>query len=148
MFCYDVIKMKYMMKSLGERKLTFIKSLSFYFLVFFIWQKFDTPNVNFYLPTKKRFIQIFTLSSTRQIRFVDFKKRFTQFCRNISCYADMLMMYINLLVHGHVQEFTKETVFCNCCWFCTDATRVGKRQMRMSNHNRNFSFKLQKQIFY
>ena len=127
MFCYDVIKMKYMMKSLGERKLTFVKSLSFCFLVFFIWQKFDTPNVNFYLPTKKRFIQIFTLSNTRQIRFVDFKKCFTQFCRNISGYTDMLMMYIILLVHRHVQEFTKETVFCNCYWFYTDATMVGKK---------------------
>ena len=49
MFCYD-------MKSLGERKLIFIESLSFYFLAFFICRKCDTPNVNFYLPTKKRFL--------------------------------------------------------------------------------------------
>ena len=48
MFGYD-------MKSLGERKLLFIESLSFYFLAFFICRKCDTPNVNFYLPTKKRF---------------------------------------------------------------------------------------------
>ena len=48
MFCYD-------MKSLGERKLIFIESLSFYFLAFYICRKCDSPNVNFYLPTKKLF---------------------------------------------------------------------------------------------
>ena len=48
MFCYD-------MKSLGEWKLIFIKSLSFYFLAFHSCRKCDTPNVNFCLPTKKRF---------------------------------------------------------------------------------------------
>ena len=31
------------------------ESLKF-FLAFFIWQKFDTPNVNFLFPTKKRFL--------------------------------------------------------------------------------------------
>ena len=41
---------------LRERKLIFIESLSFYFLAFFICRKCDTPNVNFYLPTKKRFL--------------------------------------------------------------------------------------------
>ena len=41
-------------------------------------------------------------------------------------YANMLMIYINLLVHGDIQKFTKETVFCNCYWSCTDATMVGK----------------------
>ena len=49
MFYYD-------MKSLGEKKLIFIESLSFYFLAFFICRKCDTPNVNFYLSTKKRFL--------------------------------------------------------------------------------------------
>ena len=45
-----------MTKSLGERKLIFIKSLRFVFLVFFIWQKSDMPSVNFYLPTKNHFL--------------------------------------------------------------------------------------------
>ena len=45
-----------MKKSLGERKSIFIDSLSFYCVIFFMWQKFDTPNVNFYLPTKKCFL--------------------------------------------------------------------------------------------
>ena len=49
------------MKSLGERKLIFIKSLSFYLLVFFISRNFDT------------------LFNTRQIKFVNFKKRFAQY---------------------------------------------------------------------
>ena len=40
------------MNSLGEKKMIFIESLRFYFLFLFIWQKFDTPNVNFYFPTK------------------------------------------------------------------------------------------------
>ena len=39
-----------------ERKLIFIESLSFNFLAFFICRKCDTPNVNFYLPIKKRFL--------------------------------------------------------------------------------------------
>ena len=37
------------------RRKIFIESLSFYFLAFYICRKCDTPNVNFYLPTKKRF---------------------------------------------------------------------------------------------
>ena len=73
-----------MMKSLGERKLIFIKSLSFYLLVFFISRNFDT------------------LFNTRQIKFVNFKKRFAQYRRKITSYADMLMMCINLPVHGHM----------------------------------------------
>ena len=40
------------MNSLGEKKMIFIESLRFYFLFLFIWQKFDTPNVNFYFPSK------------------------------------------------------------------------------------------------
>ena len=32
------------------------KFLSFYFLAFYNCRKCDTPNVNFYLPTKKRFL--------------------------------------------------------------------------------------------
>ena len=103
MFCYD-------MKSLGEMNLIFIESLSFYFLAFFICPKCDTPNVNFYLPTKKRFLQKLALSNTRKIKFVNFKTCFTQFCRKITGYADLLMMYINLPVHSHIQKFTKETV--------------------------------------
>ena len=103
MFCYD-------MKSLGERTLIFIESLSFYFLVFFICLKCDTPNVNFYFPTKKRFLQKLALSNTRKIKFVNFKTCFTQFCRKITGYADMLMMYIKLPVHGHIKKFTKEAV--------------------------------------
>ena len=92
-----------MIRSLVERKFIFI------------WQKFDTPNVNFYLPTKKRFLQKLTLSNTRQIKFGNFKKRFAQVRRKINGYADMLMIYINLPVHGHVKEmFSKETDFCNC----------------------------------
>ena len=75
----------------------------------FIWQKFDTPNVNFYLPTKKRFLQKLAISNTRKIKFVNFKMCFTQFCRKITGYTDdMLMMYI--MMHGHIPKFTKETV--------------------------------------
>ena len=92
-----------------------MKVLSFSFLVFFIWRKFDGPNANFHLPTKKRFLWKVTLSNTRQIKFVNFKKRFSQFSRKITAYADMLIMYINLPLHGNIQEFTDETVFCNCC---------------------------------
>ena len=95
------------MKSLGERKLIFIEGLSFYILAFFICRKCDTPNVNFYFPIKKRFLQKFALSNTRKIKFVNFKTDFTQFCRKITGCADMLMMYINLPVHGHAQKFTK-----------------------------------------
>ena len=40
------------------------------------------------------------------------------------------MMYIKLPVHGHIQEFAKETVFCNCYWFYTDVTMVGKKNQR------------------
>ena len=107
---------------LEERKLIFIESLSFHFLFlffFFIWQKPDMPNVNFYLLTKKYFLCKLILPNTRQIKFVDLKNRSVQFRRKIfkiqgfSGYLDMLMMYINLPVHGHIQEFTKETVFCN-----------------------------------
>ena len=52
-----------------RRKLILIESLSFSFFSFFfhIWRKFDTPNVSFYLPTEKYFLQKFTPSSTRQI---------------------------------------------------------------------------------
>ena len=104
MFCYDV-------KSLGERKLLiFIESLSFYVLACFICQQCDPPNVNFYLPTKKCFLENFALSNTRKIKFVNFKTCFTQFCRKITGYADMLMMYIKLPVHGHIKKFTKEAV--------------------------------------
>ena len=39
----------------------------------------------------------------------------------------MFMMYINLPVNGHIQEFTKENVFCNCYWFYIDLTMVGKK---------------------
>ena len=86
-----------MMKSLREGKLIFIEHLSFYFLVFLIWRKFDMLNINFYLPTKKRFLWKLTLSNTRKITFVNFKKSFTQFYRKITGYGDILMMYINLL---------------------------------------------------
>ena len=99
------------MKSLREGKLIFIEYLSFYFLILLIWRKFDTLNINFYLPTKKRFVWKLTLSSTRKIKLVNFKKSFTQFYRKITGYADILMRYINLSVHGHIQEFTKGTVF-------------------------------------
>ena len=39
----------------------------------------------------------------------------------------MLMMYINLPVDSHIQEFTKENVFWNCYWFYIDLTMVGKK---------------------
>ena len=44
------------------------------------------------------------------MKFVNFKTCFTQFCRKITGYTDMLMMYINLPVYGHIQKFFKETV--------------------------------------
>ena len=89
-----------------------MKALTFYFFNFFflIWRKFATPNVNLHLPTKKRFLQKLTVSNTRSIKFVSF----AQFCRKINAYTDMFMMYINLSVHGNIQELTNETVFCNC----------------------------------
>ena len=55
-----------------------------------------------------------TLSNTRNIKFVNFKMCFAQFCRKVTGYTDMLMMCINLHVLGHIQKFTKEIVFCNC----------------------------------
>ena len=64
---------------------------------------------------------------------VNFKKRFAEFCRKTTGYADMLMMNFNLPVHGHIHEFTKETLFCNCYWFCTDSTMVAKKLQRISN---------------
>ena len=98
------------------------------FFSFFIWRKCDMPIVNFYLSTRKRFLEKHTLSNTRQIKFVNFKHRFAQFHRKITGYTDMLMMHINLPAHGHIQEFTKVTVFCNCYWFCADAIMVGKKK--------------------
>ena len=100
-----------MMKSLREGKLIFIEYLSFYFLVFLIWRKFDMLNINFYLPTKKRFLWKLTLSNTRKITFVNFKKSFTQFYRKITGYGDILMMYINLSVHGHIQSSLRRLFF-------------------------------------
>ena len=97
------------------------------FFSFFIWRKLDTPNVNFYLSTKKRFLQKHTLSNTRQIKFINFKHRFAQFHRKITDYTDMLIMYI-MPPHSHIQEFTKVTIFCYCYWFCTDTTMVGKKE--------------------
>ena len=67
------------------------------------------------LPSNRKtfFIETCTIQY-KKIKFVNFKTRFTQFCRKITGYADMLMMYINLPVRGHIQKFTKETAFCNC----------------------------------
>ena len=70
-----------MMNSLGERKLIFVESLSFYSLFPFIWLKFETPNVTFYLPTKKHFLEKLSLSNTTRIKFVNFKKHLAQFHR-------------------------------------------------------------------
>ena len=94
MFCYE-------MKLLGE---------SFYFLAFHICGKCDTPNVNFYLPTKKRFYRNLHYPIQQRLSLLISKRCFTQFCRKITGYADMLMMYINLSVHDHIQKFTKESV--------------------------------------
>ena len=38
-------------------------------------------------------------SNTRQIKFINFKKRFAQFGRKITAYSDMLLMHINLPAH-------------------------------------------------
>ena len=145
MFCYD-------MKSLGERKLIFIESLSFYFLAFFICRKCDTPNVNFYLPTKKRFLQKLALSNTRKIKFVNFKTCFTQFCRKTTGYADMLMTYINLPVHGHIQKFTKETALMPPCLVKKSKNKqlmtIENEKAANRNKNFSFSFKLEKQIIH
>ena len=83
----------------------------FLLLVFFIWRRFETPNVNSHLPTKQCFLEKLIRSNTIQIKFVNFKKRFAQFRRKITGYADMLMMYINYPLHGHIPKFTNETVF-------------------------------------
>ena len=86
-----------------------------------------------YLPTGKIFLQKLTPSNTRQIKSVNFKKRLAQFRRKIyknqcfSGYGDTLMRYINFPVHSHIQEFIKETVFCNYYQFCTDAVMVSKK---------------------
>ena len=34
--------------------------------------------------------------------------------QGFSGYADMFMTYFNFPVQGHMQEFFKETSFCNC----------------------------------
>ena len=47
-----------------------------------------------------------------------------------SGYADMLMTYINLPVHVQIQEFIKETGFCNFYQFCPDATMVGEKKSK------------------
>ena len=135
MFCYDT-------KSLGEMKLIFIESLSFYFLAFFICRKCDTPNVNFYLPTKKRFLQKLALSNTRKIKFVNFKTCFTQFCRKITGYVDMLMMYINLPVHCHIHNFTEETVLMPP-WLVKKSKNkklMTNENEKAANHNKNLFF--------
>ena len=55
MFCYDVIKIKND-EIIRRKEIDIYQKFKSYFLVFFfIWQKFDTRNVNFYLPTKKHF---------------------------------------------------------------------------------------------
>ena len=85
-----------------------------FFKVFFIWRKFYTPNLNFYLPTKKHFLQKLTLSNTRQTKFVNFKSVLHNFAEKLlDTLIFLFMMCIIFLVHGHIQEFTKETVFCN-----------------------------------
>ena len=66
--------------------------------------------------------------SLRQIKFVNFKKRFPKFRRKITGYADMLMVCINLPVHGYIQEFSKETVFLKL--FFENATMVGKEKIK------------------
>ena len=60
---------------------------------------------------KNVFLQKLTLFKTRKITFFNIKTRFGQVRRKITGYADVLMMYVNLPVHGHIQKFTKETVF-------------------------------------
>ena len=120
-----------------RRKLIFIESSSFYFL-------------NFYLPTKKRFLQKLALSDTRKVKFVNFKTCFTQFCRKITGYADMLMMYINLPVHGHI-KFTKEAVLMPP-WLAKKSKNkylMTNENKKATNHNKIFcfSFKVGKQIF-
>ena len=67
--------------------------------------------------------------------FFNFKKGLKKIFQNqcFSGYTDVVMMYINLTVDRHTQGFTKETGFCNCYWFCTDATMVGKKNQRISN---------------
>ena len=104
MFCYD-------MKSLGERKLILIESLSFYFLAFYICRKCDTPNVSFYLPTKKRFFyRNLHYPIQERLSLLISKRVSHNFAKKLLAMLDMLMMYINLPVHGHIQKFTKETV--------------------------------------
>ena len=68
-----------------------------------------------------------TPSNARQCKFVNLKNCYAQFHRKTTAYADILMMYINLPVHGDIQDFTNETTFCNCYSFWTIATMVGKK---------------------
>ena len=49
-----------------------------------------------------------------KFKFVNFKAHFAKLRRKITGYADMLMMRINLPIHGLIQKFTKEALFCNC----------------------------------
>ena len=49
-----------------RKKIDIYRKFKFYFLVFFICRKCDTPNVKFYLPTKKRFLKKLALSNTRR----------------------------------------------------------------------------------
>ena len=117
-----------------ERKLIFIESLIFFFFFFLL--------IFLTFKPKKHFLQKFTPSNTRQIKFVNFQKRLTQFCRKIcknQCFSgcdDTLMTYINFSVHGHIREFIKETVSCNYYQFCTDATMVsGKFKEEVKTNN-------------
>ena len=62
-----------------------------------------------------------------KFKFVNFNPHFDQLWRKITGYADMLMMRINLPMHGLIQKLTKETAFCNSYWFCTDTSLDGKK---------------------
>ena len=84
--------------------------------------------------------------------FVNFKTCFTQFCRKITGYLDMPMMYINLPVHGHIKKFTKEAVLMHP-WLVKKSKNkqlMTNENEKAANHNKNFcfSFKLEKQIIY
>ena len=90
------------------RRKIFIECLSFYFLAFYICRKCDAPNVNFCLPTKKRFYRNLHYPIQERLSLLISKRVSHNFAEKLL--AMLICLYINLPVHGHIKKFTKEAV--------------------------------------
>ena len=90
MFCYDTIKMKQMMKSLGERKLLFIESCSFYFLVFSSRENLIRQMETFTFQPKNIFYRNLHYPRLDRLIFFNFKKGLKKYSK-ISVFLATLM---------------------------------------------------------